>query len=368
MCYCSGLPTVETDTRIVVLQHPHERTHPFGTARLVRMCLPNASLHVPFAGFTGTLEHRVDVPERAAVLFPHPDAPDLAELPAHERPDCLIAIDGTWSHAKRLYRENEWLHALPHVRLSPSAPSRYRIRKEPRADYISTLEAIVEALRIIEPQAEGLDDLLAAFDRMIDRQIDHFDNHERSARFRVTRERPSRARSPLLADPRLVVVYAEAPLAAGRPEADRHVVQWVAGRVDGDDDDTFEAFVVPPELPSERHLAHMRITREQIAGGVPLAEAARRFREWLGDGDVPIATWTGSTIAWGRDMLPDDCELAVLKTSYCNTAQRRAGYLEQLVEREDLTVRDNPCHGRAGRRLARAIAVARWLRTHGIES
>ena len=69
LCYCDGLPSVDTRTRLVILQHPHERTHPFGTARLARLCMPNASVHVPTPGFTGTLEQRVEVPEDAAVLF-----------------------------------------------------------------------------------------------------------------------------------------------------------------------------------------------------------------------------------------------------------------------------------------------------------
>jgi hypothetical protein len=35
-CYCAELPSVPTRTRVVILQHPHERTHPFGTARLAQ--------------------------------------------------------------------------------------------------------------------------------------------------------------------------------------------------------------------------------------------------------------------------------------------------------------------------------------------
>ena len=33
MCHCARLPSVTTRTRVVILQHPHERTHPFGTVR-----------------------------------------------------------------------------------------------------------------------------------------------------------------------------------------------------------------------------------------------------------------------------------------------------------------------------------------------
>ena len=245
MCWCRDLPTVPTRTRIVILQHPHERTHPFGTARLADLCMPNARVFVPWAGFTGTLAHPVDVPQGAAVLYPHRDAVDLASLPVSERPSTLIALDGTWSHAKRLYRENTWLEGLPHVRLRPAAPSRYRIRREPRPDYVSTLEAIVEALRILEPDNDRLDDLLRAFDRMIDRQVAHTSSNPRVVRRKIRRDRASRALGPALADPRLVVVYAEATLPA--PDGPRELVQWAAARVG--DGATFEALLRPGPTP-----------------------------------------------------------------------------------------------------------------------
>jgi DTW domain-containing protein YfiP len=80
-----------------------------------------------------------------------------------------VILDGTWFHAKKIYDAQPWLHALPHVSLTPDEPSRYRsVRREPRPDYVATLEAIVHALRILEPQTRGLDGLLSSFSAMID--------------------------------------------------------------------------------------------------------------------------------------------------------------------------------------------------------
>ena len=62
-------------------------------------------------------------------------------------------------------------------------------------------------------------------------------------------------------------------------------------------------------------------------------------------------------------MLPDGFRHTLLKASYCNLVQRSSGLLEQVVEREGLTLPEVPCRGRAGRRLARSLALARWLRT-----
>src|SRR5688572_32003198 len=292
MCYCAGLPVVATATRVVVLQHPHERTHPFGTARLARLCLPGASVHVPWAGFTGTLECRVDVPPDAIVLFPRADAPLLdellAELPAVQRPSTLIALDGTWPHAKRLYRENPWLLRHRHVRLQPEIQDRYRIRKEPRPDYMSTIEAIVAALQCLEPATRGLGDLLGAFDRMIDRQIAHSAQVMRNGRHKLPRQRESRAVSRLLADPALAVAYAESSLPGGDPTAPRELVHWVAAR---DGCDTFEAILRPAgDWPSPHHLAHMELTAADLEHGEDAAAARERFAAWLGP--APLAAWT----------------------------------------------------------------------------
>lgn len=361
MCYCAELPSVPTRTRVVILQHPHERTHPFGTARLVRLMLANAEVHVPWAGFTGTLEYRVAVPADTVVLFPHPEAPSLEELPRDQLPSTLLAIDGTWAHAKRLYRENAWLRGLRHVRLLPAAPSRYRIRKEPRPDYVSTLEAIVEALRVLEPDATRLDELLAAFDRMIDQQIAHAAVVQRFGRFKAPRQRPSRALSHLLRDPRLVVTYAESALPGGDPAAQRQLVQWVAARLD--DDDVFEALVRPAGLPPlPVHLAHMDLVPADLQPGEDLAAAASRFARWLVPG-APVTSWTPTTLDWGHAMLPPGTERTSLKTNYCNVVNRRAGFLENVMAVENLAAIPMPCRGRARERLGNALAVARWLRS-----
>ncbi|MBL8733513.1 MAG: DTW domain-containing protein [Planctomycetes bacterium] len=360
MCHCGDLPTVATQTRIFILQHPHERGHPFGTARLARLCLPNVSVHEPWAGFTGTLALPLEVPARTAVLYPHERAVDLDSLSPADRPEALIVVDGTWAHARRLYRENTWLHRLPHVRLQPAQPSRYRIRREPRPDYVSTLEAIVEALRVLEPTTRGLDDLLAAFDRMIDRQIAHAAEVKRFGRFKAPRQRESRARSPHLRRDDLVVVYAESSLPGGDVHAARELVHWVATRLDGEA--VFEAVLQPAATPpAANHLAHMRLSAADLAGGEPLAAARTRFLAFVGPAPA-LATWTQTTFDWGRQLLPADAAQVVLKTTYCNVAGRRAGLLEEVVRREGLTVPPPIGRGRAGERLANALAVARWLR------
>ena len=169
-CLCGRVPRVANRTHVTILQHPRERFHAIGTARIARLGLEQVALHVPSAPVTRSLFVDARPPGAAGLLFPGPDARELATLAPGERPDALVVLDGTWGQARKLYRANPWLDALPRYALAPALPTNYRIRRAPRASYVSTIEAIVAALRIVEPETPGLDGLLAAFDAMIDAQ------------------------------------------------------------------------------------------------------------------------------------------------------------------------------------------------------
>ena len=84
-------------------------------------------------------------------------------MPEGQRPRQLVIIDGTWHHAKTIVRDMPALHYVPRYRIAPDEPSRYRIRREPSAMFLSTVEATVAALRVLEPQTRGLDQQLGAF-------------------------------------------------------------------------------------------------------------------------------------------------------------------------------------------------------------
>jgi DTW domain-containing protein YfiP len=165
-CICASIERVTNRTGILVLQHPRERLHAIGTVRFARLGLSNVRVRTCVPG----TDTSMPLPPRTALLYPAPGAPDLATLPRTEHPRHLVILDGTWTHARKMYATQPWLRELPQVCLTPAEPSRYRLRREPRPDYVATLEAIVAALRIVEPEVDGLDALLRSFAAMIDRQ------------------------------------------------------------------------------------------------------------------------------------------------------------------------------------------------------
>ena len=363
MCLCADIPEVHTRTDLVILQHPRERFHPFGTARLVDLALPRARIVVAHGGLTGDLHRPISVPADAAILYPHARASDLADLLPAERPSTLVALDGTWAHSRRLYKQNPWLAELRHVRIHPSEPGRYRIRREPRDDYLSTVESIVAALRLLEPETEGLDGLLRAFDRMIDRQIEHVTKLGTHGRVKRTRQRAWRRLPEALAAENLIVVYGETNLPGGDHSGSRELVQWTAARVaPASEAATFEAFLQPAAgPPGEVQLAHMGLRAEQILGGASAPTVRAQFAAFAGAAPT-LAAWGPNTLTLARRVLGFAGAQVVLKRCYCNLRNHGSGLLDDVMQRETLTSVPTPCHGRARARLGNALAVAQWLR------
>jgi hypothetical protein len=248
---------------------------------------------------------------------------------------------------------------LRHVRIDPPKPSNYRIRKEPQADFVSTVEALVYALSILEPDNEEPQSLLSAFDRMIDRQIDVLDTVQKHGRQKRERIKEPRSLSPLLLHPDLVVCYAESALPGGDPSGVRELVQWSAVRLS--DGALFDELVRPVGAwPSQDRLEHMGFAHEDLERASPLVQVRARFDAFAGDG-APVCSWSKATLDWSAAMLGSRARFA-LKIDYSNLRNRRASYCESMMEREGLAQRAVAARGRAGGRLGNAAAVAEWMR------
>ncbi len=170
VCICDAITAVANRTGVVILQHRHESRHPIGTTRIARLGLERVRVDT-CAPWEDNATLLASVPTDAMLLYPSPGAVRVDELAVEERPEHLIVIDGTWFQAKKIYDASPALQRLRAVTLPPGRPSDYRIRREPKRHYLSTIEAIVRALRVLEPETEGLEGLHAVFSLMIDRQL-----------------------------------------------------------------------------------------------------------------------------------------------------------------------------------------------------
>src|SRR6266403_677160 len=180
-------PAVDNRLFVLVLQHPHEQREPLATAPAVVAGLRRARLvtGLSWPNLERALGRPAD-PKRWAALYLGSARPKAlgnqgqiillgrdGEPRANPEPilrslDGIVLLDGTWSQAKTLWWRNPWLLKLHRLVLNPPRPARLgRLRREPRREALSTLEAAALVLRHAEAGPDAADALLAALDRLI---------------------------------------------------------------------------------------------------------------------------------------------------------------------------------------------------------
>ena len=350
-CICARVDGVDNRTAITLVQHPRERRHPFGTARIARLGLSNFAMHVLEP------DDPLDVPRDAAVLFPDPGAPSLTELPPSSRPRHLVVIDGTWAHASQLRRNHPSLAPLSAVTLPPGPPSRYRIRREPSDEAISTIEAIVRALRVLEPETRGVDGLLDTFDAMIDDQLETRSAHAYSPRHRRTPRLPKPLPEVLLG-PTDDVVLVHAELHMPRGQARRFPLRVTAARTRPGP--RVDALVESPIPPSDSRWRNLELEGDTLAATLSLDALAPALARVIREGDTLLA-WAQPVCDLLAELGFDHPTISV-KHVYANQHEGRVGSLDDVMGRLGDPPLDVWAPGRAGRQLAQLARVVERLR------
>ena len=172
---------------VLILQHPREKKEALATAAITRAMLSRAELVVGLSwpNLSQALGRRVDA-KRWAALYLGSSRParfglryevialDRRGEPATDQEamlkgiDGVVVLDGTWKEAKTLWWRNPWLLKLRRLVLNPQRQSRYgRIRREPRREALSTLEATALLLSQLDGGPEVGVALLGALDRLL---------------------------------------------------------------------------------------------------------------------------------------------------------------------------------------------------------
>ena len=190
LCVCDGVTPIESRIQLLILQHPQEQDRTLGTARLTAMHFEKAVLKIGLSwpSLSKALGRTVADPSRWAVLYlgsaKAADLETTAEVVAINRKgelaegqrailrgiEGVVLLDGSWSQAKALWWRNPWMLKCQRVILNPAHPSRYgRLRREPRRDTLSTIEAVGLLIGSIEKRPDIAATLNASFERMLAR-------------------------------------------------------------------------------------------------------------------------------------------------------------------------------------------------------
>jgi len=190
LCVCDSITPIESRISLLILQHPQEQDRALGTARLTALHFRNAVVKVGLSwpSLAKALGRQVSDPSRWAVLYlGSANAAELdtsseiialtrkGEVAEHQRAilsdiEGVVLLDGTWSQAKALWWRNAWMLKCQRMILNPAHPSRYgKLRREPRRDGLSTIEAAATLIAGLEKRPEIAAALHASFERMLAR-------------------------------------------------------------------------------------------------------------------------------------------------------------------------------------------------------
>src|ERR1700712_4781830 len=190
LCICDSITPIKSKVALLILQHPQEQDRTLGTARLTALHFDNAVLKIGLSwpSLSKALGRPVHDPSRWAVLYLgsakvselETDRDIVAinrkgELETNQRGilgdiEGIVLLDGTWSQAKALWWRNAWMLKCQRIILGPKRPSRYgKLRKEPRGDGLSTIEAAATLLAGLEKRPGIAETLNTSFERMLAR-------------------------------------------------------------------------------------------------------------------------------------------------------------------------------------------------------
>lgn len=176
LCICNLIKPVPTKTRVCVIMHVREQwwsKRISNTGKLAGIGLANGEIKVwglkdrPFDStyFEGD-EYR------NLFLFPSDNSITLSRQLVSEtdRKIRLVVPDGNWRQAGNMSNRIKNFKGIECVKLPPGEESIYKLRRNPNPDRISTFEAILRALDIIEDDFDK-GSLEHLFDVMIKRAL-----------------------------------------------------------------------------------------------------------------------------------------------------------------------------------------------------
>lgn len=189
-CYCSTIKVFDPMIKFVVLIHPVEKRRRIATGRMSHQCLINSEL---IAGQDYSNNQRVNeiidnTEYSSVILYPGKNSVNLTAIPSLPSPAAnriflpnktpvVFVIDGTWATAGKMVRQSANLSHLPRICFTPPAPSQFKVRKQPKPECYSTIEAIHHTIELLgdkvgfSTQDRKHDNLLEVFNKLVETQV-----------------------------------------------------------------------------------------------------------------------------------------------------------------------------------------------------
>ena len=193
LCICVAVTPVDNRVHVLILRHPQEQDRKLGTARIATLQLKNAALKTGLSWanigkalgrpadpknwgilYLGTAKTSEPLPPRTLTVVTKKGTPAEGQEALLQSLEGIILLDGTWQQAKALWWRNAWMLKCRRLVLQPPHPSLYgNLRKEPRRESVSTIEAAAYTLAALENDPALAEKILPPFRLLLDRARGH---------------------------------------------------------------------------------------------------------------------------------------------------------------------------------------------------
>jgi DTW domain-containing protein YfiP len=190
LCVCAAIEPLDNRIFTLILRHPQEQDRKLGTAKIASLQLKNSIVRtgLSWANLAKALGRPAAEPKKWGVLYlgtaktseglnAQPlTVVDKKGVPVPGQESLLsgiegiILLDGNWAQAKALWWRNAWLLKCRRLVLQPGRPSLYgNLRKEPRRESVSTIEAAAMTIAALESDPAIADKILTPFRALLDK-------------------------------------------------------------------------------------------------------------------------------------------------------------------------------------------------------
>ncbi|MDA3886695.1 MAG: DTW domain-containing protein [Candidatus Delongbacteria bacterium] len=151
ICICSEIKIFNLNTRVSILMHNKEKRKVSNTAKIAYLSLSNCNLVIKGEkGSSNDFSRLISSEYTNLVLYPDSSKELNAELVnSFDKPINLIALDGNYNQAGKMFRSEPVLQNAVKVRLPYGQIRKDKLRLPLHPEQISTIEAIINSLEII---------------------------------------------------------------------------------------------------------------------------------------------------------------------------------------------------------------------------
>ena len=152
-CLCDVVPKIDLRTKVCLVIHHRELSRSSNTGLLALRALVNSEMRIRGEGREALdLKDLITSQYRTFLFYPSGDAAELdgALVMREPTPIQLLVPDGTWRQARKIHSRHAELRDLPRVKISTPNNSTFQLRAQSKPERMATLQAIAQALGIIE--------------------------------------------------------------------------------------------------------------------------------------------------------------------------------------------------------------------------